>query len=224
MQPTLMGVRKRTALPDAARADRIASHLRRYGAPFRSHVCALAESHPRLADLAMSFPALLFALAAPRPGFDPARAIARVIAGACLADIAAAAEVPMWLRKLPPETFVRRLGVLPDGALFRRRIANHLPGTAKLAPTWLQAVADTAAYADERVATWVARELLRAPKAVNLDRLRARRRLCLVFQPAGYACPRADRSALATPHALHERPTPRPRLGGRADRPASQSR
>src|SRR6185503_11050025 len=61
-------------------------------------VRALASRHSRIADLALSFPTLLFALAAPRRGFDPAWPIARTIAGARLAEVAAAADVPMWLR------------------------------------------------------------------------------------------------------------------------------
>ena len=37
----------------------------------------------------------------------------------------------------------RPIAKLPDGKAFRRRIANHLP-SRKLAPVWLQAVADMA--------------------------------------------------------------------------------
>jgi hypothetical protein len=48
--------------------------------------------HSRIADLAASFPALLFALAVPRHGLDPALALARVIDGVGLAEVAAAAE------------------------------------------------------------------------------------------------------------------------------------
>jgi len=77
--------------------------------------------HARIGDLASSFPALLFSLAVPRPGLDPAPALARVIAGLSLAEAAAAADVPMWTRKLPPEAFARPIAKLPDGELFRRR-------------------------------------------------------------------------------------------------------
>ena len=98
--------------------------------------------------------------------------IAGVLNGASLAELAAAAAVPMWLRKLPPQAFTRHIGTLPDGELFRRRIANHLPASAKLAPTWLRAVADAAEWGDEATAIWVARELVRDAKAVNLGALR----------------------------------------------------
>ena len=71
MQPNTERVRKRTSLPNITHVQLVQRRLRRYAPPFRPHVHTLANRHPRLADLAVSFPALLFALAAPRPGFDP---------------------------------------------------------------------------------------------------------------------------------------------------------
>jgi PcfJ-like protein len=162
------GIRARSA----ARAELVESRLRRYPPVFRNHVRALASRHARLADLALSFPGLLFALAAPRPGFCPAPTIARVIDGAPLAELAAAARLPLWLRKLPPETFAHRLDRLPDGELFRRRIANHLPGGPKHAADWLTAVADAAAWDDELLAVWIAREVVRNRKRLYLRALR----------------------------------------------------
>lgn len=157
---------------DAARFDMLERRLRRYHPRYQGAVRALAARHSRVADLAASFPALLFALAAPRPGLDPARALARVIGGHALADVAAAADVPMWLRKLPPETFTCPITPLPDGELFRRQIANHLPRLPKLAPAWLQIVAVTAELAHEPAAVWIAREFLREPRRVNPALLR----------------------------------------------------
>jgi len=127
--------------------------------------------HPHLADLALSFPALLFALAVPRPGFDPEPARACVIAGRPLAQAAAAAGVPMWLRKLPPEAFVRPIEPLPDGELFRRQIGNHLPRSPKLMPTWLQLVSQMNALAHESAAVWIAREVVRAPRSPKPARM-----------------------------------------------------
>jgi hypothetical protein len=146
--------------------------LRRYHPRVRDAVCALAMRHTRIADLAASFPALLFALAVPRRAFDPERVLARIIDGCSLAEAAAAAGLPMWLRKLPPEAFVRPIAALPDGELFRRRIANHLPRSPKLASTWLQLVSAAAAFAHEPAALWVAREFMRDPRRIPLARLR----------------------------------------------------
>jgi hypothetical protein len=146
--------------------------LRRYHPRFQRSVRSLAMRHSRIADLASSFPALLFALAVPRPGLDPAPALARVIDGLALADVAAVVDVPLWLRKLPPEALVRPIARLPDGDLFRRQIANHLPQSPKLAPIWLQVVSDVAELAHESAAVWIARELVREPRRVNPARLR----------------------------------------------------
>ncbi|WP_407158139.1 hypothetical protein [Bradyrhizobium sp. STM 3557] len=127
--------------------------------------------HPRLADLALSFPALLFALAVPRSGFDPDATLACVIDGRPLAEAATAASLPMWLRKLPPEAFDRPIDPLPGGELLRRQIGNHLPRSPKLMPTWLQLVSQMAALAHEPAAVWIAREFVRAPRALNMERM-----------------------------------------------------
>ena len=156
---------------EAARTDLLESRLRRYHPRFQGAVRALAAGHPRAADLALSFPALLFAIAVPRPGFDPAQTLSHVDTGRSLVEGAKAADLPMWLRKLPPETFAGPIPKLPDGALFRRQIANHLP-TRKLAPLWLQAVTQVADIANEPAAVWIARELIREPKRIKLERLR----------------------------------------------------
>jgi hypothetical protein len=156
----------------AGRSDLLERRLQRYHPRFRGTVRALAMRHSRIADLAASFPALLFALAVPRRGLDPVPALARVIDGVALAEAAAAADLPLWLRKLPPEAFARPIPRLPDGELFRRQIANHLPRSPKLAPAWLQAVADVADLAHESAAVWIARELNREPRRVNPARLR----------------------------------------------------
>jgi len=158
--------------PVAGHSDLLERRLRRYHPRFQGAVRALAALHPRLADLAASFPALLFALAVPRPGLDPARAMACVIDGRALAEAAAAAGVPLWLRKLPPEAFACPIAQLPDGELFRRQIANHLPRSPKLAPSWLQLVADAAELAHEPMAAWIAREFVREPQRVKTARLR----------------------------------------------------
>ncbi|MDA9525237.1 hypothetical protein XI06_34260 [Bradyrhizobium sp. CCBAU 11434] len=156
----------------AGRSDLLERRLRRYHPHVQGAVRAFALRHARLADLAASFPALLFTLAVQRNRLDPVCAVAAVIDGAALAQVAALANLPMWLRKLPPESFVRPIPHLPDGELFRRQIANHLPRSPKLAPTWLQLVAEAAELAHEPLAAWIAREYVRDPRQVPLARLR----------------------------------------------------
>jgi hypothetical protein len=146
--------------------------LSRYVARHQNAVRRVAARHERLADLAVSFPALLFALAVPRPRFDPEPVIRSAIGGASLKSLSAAAETPLWLRGLGPEAFVRPLGALPNGPSFRWQIRNHMPRSPKLAPIWLEAVENASAWADEKIAAWVAREILRDPKSVKKDKLR----------------------------------------------------
>lgn len=161
----------RAPVRGSARSDALERQLRRYRPPFQRAVRSLAAQNSRLADLALSFPALLFALAVPRPGLDPACAIACATKGRALAEVAAAADVPLWLRRLQPEAFTCRIAALPDSKVFRRQIANHLP-SRKAGPVWLQAVAEMTEVAHETAAVWIAKEITREQRGVKLDRLR----------------------------------------------------
>jgi hypothetical protein len=155
----------------SVRSDLLERRFKRYCPRYQGAVRALASQHPRIADLALSFPTLLFALAVPRRGLDLACAIAHAIDGSRLADVAAAADVPMWLRRLPPEALARPIGRMPDSQSFRHQIANHLP-SRKVAPIWLGAVAEAAELADEAFAVWIAKEIVRDRRRVTLKRLR----------------------------------------------------
>lgn len=155
-----------------ARSPAIERSLARFCAGHRPRIARLAARHPRLADLAITFPGLLFALSVPGRGLDPRPAIDSAIAGAPLKTVAATARIPLWARRLPPETFEGALDRLPDGDIFRCRIANQLPRSSKLAPIWLKAVANAAHWGHDHVALWIARELVHSPKIVKLERLR----------------------------------------------------
>lgn len=134
--------------------------LARFSDRHRATVETLARRHLYLSDLAVCFPALLFALAVPRRGFDPEPVIKRVIAGEKLADLARAAGVPAWMRALMPELLTAPLPVLPDGEVFRCQIANHLPRSPRYARIWLEAVAEAARWGHEELAVWIAREIV----------------------------------------------------------------
>lgn len=154
------------AVIGGVRAD-LAERLDLFHPAVRERVRALALTHPRLADLAFSFPALLVALAAPRFGTDPRGAIARVVAGDPLAAIAHAADTPMWLRKLAPGAFAEPIPALPDGPIFRRQIVNHLPADLARAPLWLERVSQASAWCGEALALLLAREIAGAPAAAK---------------------------------------------------------
>jgi hypothetical protein len=150
------------AIADARRsARRIERALARFVKHRQPAVLRLASQHPRLADLALSFPALLFALAVPRPGFDPSPVIAGVIAGDKLKTLAAAANVPLWTRRLVPEAFDSALPKLPCSDAFTREIGNFLP-KPRIAVRWLICVAIVGDVADDGVALWKARHVANA--------------------------------------------------------------
>jgi hypothetical protein len=139
------------------RADLLERRLVRYQPRFRSRVLALAAQHPRLTDLASSFPALLFALAVPRAGYDRERVRALVIEGRPLRELASLTQLPLWLRRLPPEAFDGPIPLLPDGPFASRQIVNHIPRSPKKMGAWLTAIGVALAVADESVAVWMAR-------------------------------------------------------------------
>jgi len=149
----------------------IERRLRRFSPAAQPRVRALAARHPRLADLALSFPPLLFALALPRPGADPEPAIVRAIRGRPLGEVAAAAGIPWWLRRLPVDGLTRPLPALPAGEPFSRRIVNHFPRSAKLTAAWLESVSEATQWGSEPFAVWIAREIVRNSTPPKTDRL-----------------------------------------------------
>jgi hypothetical protein len=159
MSTNVLRVRARRAAAVRMSSRAISRALEGFCRPYRRQVVRMAGRHPALADLAVTFPGLLFALAVPRPGADPSRAIALVTDCAPLKAAAAAADVPYWLRRLPPQAFVAPIEPLPDSEDFRCRIANHLPRWRNAASAWLSFVGDAAQWADEEFAVWVAGKL-----------------------------------------------------------------
>jgi hypothetical protein len=158
--------------PTSARPLPAERRLARYHKDFQPRIQALAGRHPRLTDLAVSFPGLLFALAVPRKGFQTESAIAHATNGSPLKVVAKLASVPLWLRSLPPEAFTRALPVLPDDTVFRREVSNFLPRSFRRAPSWLSEVAHAAEWGGERIACWIAREAVLMNKPVPVKQLR----------------------------------------------------
>jgi hypothetical protein len=150
-----------------ARRNNLERQLRRFGADVQPRVRALASRHPRLADLAASFPALLFSLAIPGGRFDAEPIIADVIAGHALKSLSGRAGIALWIRKLQPEALVRPLPMLPLEAEFAKRIVNHIPRQPKIVADWLDTVAFAARWGHEDFAIWCARNfpMKRKPRA-----------------------------------------------------------
>lgn len=188
---------KPAARPAASLIER---RLSLYRAEVQPCVRALAVRHPWLADLAASFPALLFALAFPRVRADAEDACRLVISGAPLAHIAQRARVPMWLRTFPAQAFAAPLPILPDNHDFRRRVANHLPASWKLAPRWIEDIGLAFQTADDEIALWFAREApLKNKKKPRYARKRPRHYRRRVALWAWYSRHAPDQTCMPTP-------------------------
>jgi hypothetical protein len=132
--------------------------LARFPEPACGRMRTLAAAHPALADLALTFPALLVALAMPRAGQYAVRqqAIDLVAGGTPLRHVARLLQLPMWLRRLPPEAFHDAAPPVPASDAFACRIVNTLPEPQR-AGTWLAVVSLAYTACDEHFALWAAR-------------------------------------------------------------------
>lgn len=144
--------------PARSNAALLEHRLSKFHAEVQPRVRPLAAEHLWIADLALSFPALLFALARPRHAATADAALRLVKSGAPLATVAQSAGVPLWMRAFPPEAFDTLIPALPDSPSFRRRIVNHLPSNWREAPKWMEIVGEAFDTADEDIALWFARE------------------------------------------------------------------
>jgi hypothetical protein len=142
-------------------AEAIEIQVRRYTAKYRRVLRRISEISPWYADLLFSFPAACIALVTRR--VSPvvlAEARALVAGGAPLAEIAAVLELPMWLRRLPPEVFDRALpatiAVQHNDADFACRLLNVLPAARKNTNGWLHWVLTARALCGDEFADWIA--------------------------------------------------------------------
>jgi PcfJ-like protein len=126
--------RKTLAKPD------LRKQLRRFAYRYRNTIQRITRQHGALADLAFSFPALLFALACPHKQLDRAVVVQAVIWGVPLKKLAKLAQIPFWMAKLPPEAFDQPLRPVPNDLVFNVRIGNALPKTPKQARRWLRSL------------------------------------------------------------------------------------
>lgn len=122
----------------------------------RPQIKALA-AWPELADLALSFPGVLFALVTGYASRDrKERTIRALLEGAPLKQAAQMLGLPMWLRKLPAEAFSAPLAGAPQWTDLDTHVANLVPADPETARAWLAAVVIAAQSCDEDFALWTA--------------------------------------------------------------------
>lgn len=129
----------------------------RFELPARRELRRLIRTSPRFADLAESFPAAAYTLAARHGDRQTRLHAARLVReGAKLKDVAQALNLPLWLRRLPPSAFIGKIGPLPDSESFARRIATRLPSGRTDPSFWLASLTFASTAADEDFALWLA--------------------------------------------------------------------
>ncbi len=149
--------------------------LARFPDSMRPKVTRLAATHRWLADLAVTFPGLLAALATASPGPARDRALTLLTTGAPLRDAARELGIPLWLRRLGPEAFPGRIPPLPLSDTFACRVANRLPAAPEQSAKWLAAVSEAWRVAGEPYALWIAsRALDRRLAPYNVPRAQRR--------------------------------------------------
>ena len=139
------------------REARIERALADYVERYQQRVRQVAGEDGRLADLAVSFPGLLFVLAVPRQGVDVRALKEGVLNGLPLKELARRAGIPIWVRKLRPAAFDAPLGPLPSDPMIAKLICNHLPRARAEAGVWLRAVSAATRWGTDAFAVWVAR-------------------------------------------------------------------
>ncbi len=140
--------------PARRRERRIAE----FQASARPRIATLTQNAPQLEDLAESFPALLFAMAA---GYNagPVRekAITMTCQGAGLRHIAETMDLPVWLRRLPAGAFSEMMPRLPCDADFALRLGSFVPTERRRAQAWFTAVTDAYLAGGREFSLWTAR-------------------------------------------------------------------
>jgi hypothetical protein len=155
-----MRVSTSTPLPPGmtTAAQRLAWRVGLFHPDRRDAVAAVAGQHPALADLAESYPALLFALATGF-GTESGRraAIAAVIGGAGLQTAAEQLGLAWWTRKLAANVLREPLVAFPLDADFSRRMASLVPDGSGQSSVWLTVVAEAMPAGGRQYTLWVAR-------------------------------------------------------------------
>jgi hypothetical protein len=129
-----------------------------YHPTWRARVAAVAAHHPALADLAESFPALLFALTSGNGSASKrAAAIEAILAGESLQHTADILGLAWWTRKPPASAFREPLPPFPIDADFSRRMASLVPDGVNTCALWLTAVCEAVPAGGRQYALWTAR-------------------------------------------------------------------
>ncbi|MEO1543192.1 MAG: hypothetical protein AAFR75_04140, partial [Pseudomonadota bacterium] len=93
-----------------------------------------------------------------RPRDQRTLAQKQILEGTALRTVAKTLDIPLWLRRLPPEAFDASDLKLPSGEAFTRRIAARLPGHACDSAFWLQTLSFANEACGDDFALWLAEQ------------------------------------------------------------------
>lgn len=131
----------------------------RFDPSARRELRKLFRKSDRFFDLARVFPGAAFAIATCQlPRRLRLEAQAQVVEGAALRKVAKTLDMPLWLRRLPPEAFESVDLDLPTSESFTRRIATRLPDHDCESAFWLETVSFAARAAGDDFALWLAEQ------------------------------------------------------------------
>ena len=147
----------RDAAPLEPSDERQARRIQAFAAGHRPAILQLIRLSPAVEDLADSFPALLFALATGY-GTNAARrsALAAVLDGQSLREVAGLLGLPVWLRKLPAAVFQTPLARPPAETSLVNRLVSLIPPQPAIAAAWLDRVMIAHHTGRPELALWVA--------------------------------------------------------------------
>jgi hypothetical protein len=133
------------------------NRLQGFHPTWRRRVARLAACAEPIADLADSFPALLFALASGHAtGAQRKRARAHVEMGHSLKAAAQELDLPFWLRRMPAGAFTRPLPVIPGDTEFAVAVSSRLPSRREDAAIWFDRILFALAMIGRDFAVWLA--------------------------------------------------------------------
>ncbi|MEM9028413.1 MAG: hypothetical protein AAGC70_08595 [Pseudomonadota bacterium] len=149
----------------------IEEHLKRFRRSYRRRLRRLAGLAVPCAELLVSFPAAAFAIATEYGTRDQrAQAIKSVRAGEPLKNVATALQLPLWLRKLPPEALTNEFPAdIPSDPEFGAKLLGMVPQSRDEIGRWLIVVLEGERTCDAGFALWLARHPEQLPEPQYVD-------------------------------------------------------
>lgn len=138
--------------------ERRRDRMSRFNPLFRDRIAALTCCSLEAEDVTESFPALLVALVSNYNTHSARKACFNIIlSGGSIKTAAKALDLPLWLKRIPPEAFQEPISRPVSAPLLTAKISNFIPPKTNKACDWFSEVNSASDSGDEAFALWVAR-------------------------------------------------------------------